>query len=364
MTISTFFNYYLVLIFLGIIFFFFIKRITHKTDLHITLFFIILTSILMSVRPLEVADTTAYFQAYNRSEFVQMENFIIGTRYLNMEYLFVLTMKIFVEFNFSFEVFMFFMALVTYCTSIYSLNVLNKYISKSTEDNYLLIWIIYMLYFAAHYGGIAIRAGLSMGIGLLGVSFFIRERRIIGIALILLASSFQSMALVFIPIIILFYMIPRISKDKLMLLWLLMFGLLITNISGRLVGAISSMVERLFFVINLGGFAHYLNIFDITVGKKDIYVLVLFGMLIIISYNRIVENQRLSLIAFSGLITLCFLYPVNSINRVYDYFLLFIIPVSSVYLGKLNFLTYKKLIYILLLGGSMVIQYINCFGNR
>ena len=365
MTQKQFFIYYFVILAVCILIYELLRFIKHRSDKGVTMFFIIIISWLMGNRPFDVADTQVYYNVWNRMITYGDISFLSNTRIYNMEVLFVYLMKISREMSVTFPMFMCLVAFIIYVSGIYSINKIVKLIYKKEKDDYLLCLILFMSYFGIHYGGIAVRAGLSISLGLLAFSFYLENKYIKAALLFVVSFLFHTVGLLWLVIVVLWHIKDFLKLTRYWAIWLIIFILMLTNLSGRFTQLISRVIQRFFGVFRLAGFSNYLNNFDFAVGKKDLLICFSFGFLMLIVHDNIKENNKFLKVVLAGLVILGFLYPIRAITRAVDYFFVLAIVPSVNYLEKRKLVNKGMLVYKIatcsLLVVFAILQVNNCY---
>ncbi len=316
-----------------------------KKSIGIVLLMILLLSILMYFKPNDLKDSMEYERIWKLSEGIQLSNLRLGARYQNIEVLFVLYMKFLSALGLSFRGFCALTAFFIYALSLIGI----KLIIANNDDDYSkddsLIWLIYCAYFGLHYGAIAIRAGLGMALGLLAIGLHVKTRRyILPVFVVLLSSLMHSTCLVFLVVLLVYRFIPRLKKNTYEVLLVIMMAALLIGVGGYLFSTLSQFMRLILNQLGIFGFSYYFVSYDVNVGLKDWFFLLVFGGFIILSPFDKMEFDKLRFIVLLGLVVLTLLYPVRSINRLYDEFLIFSIPFIAASLGSVGIKNQKQLI--------------------
>lgn len=312
-------------------------------------------AILASLRPDDTPDTMSYYHMYsNAITFSDLDSDMIrfGNRYQNMEVLFVILMGTMRDIGFTFREVLFSFAFINSFSIQYACCQFGKeYVGREPNLNRMLA--IYLSLFAYHYSCIAIRAGFSIGIGLLGILFLVRNslgNKIKGIVMLYMACLSHSMAiLLIIPLLVLAYkkMVP--SRTYMFITAFICIVSLSLNLGEFAIGYIAEVLVASISVYDVKGFGGYVNYFDPNVGlKKWLIVINALGMMYLISRQSSKNKILLTIVTF-GLYITSFAYPIRAINRAADYFFIFMLPMVS----SMNIHEYRKWQYI----------YITCFSN-
>ena len=306
-------------------------RFTCATKTVFLLFNILTISFLMALRPLEVADTLGYVEIYEQSDAINELSFRFGLRYKGIEYCFVKLMSIFKKLGFHFRVFF-------------------GIISSLT---------CYLMISGMSRCGIAIRSGLSIALGLCAVADWHEKKKIRSILLLVCSICMHSMGTLFICILILGSLKIRGYIKGFIIEWGILFLGLLLNASQLIISTVAGIALSFFRYMGIQGFDSYLSTFDYQVGLTDWYMLILIGIIILICNINNIFFEKMSAIVGVGLIILGIAYPIRAINRAYDFFIIFIIPIisSNIALSNKN----KRILLWIMMPLLYVIQFKMCY---
>lgn len=332
-----------------------VPGIARKHQIILNIMFLSLAlAILASLRPDDTPDTMAYYHTYsNAISFLDLESDMMrfGNRYQNMEVLFVVLMGTLRDIGFTFREVLFSFAFINSFSIQYACCQIGKeYVGR--EPNWNRMTAIYLSLFAYHYSCIAIRAGFSIGIGLLGILFLVRHslcNKIKGIVMLSMACLSHSMAiLLIIPLLILVYKKPASPIYMFITAFICVVSLSL-NLGEFAIGYIAEALVASISAYDIKGFGGYVYFFDPNVGlKKWLIVINILGMLYLIS-RQSSKNKILLTVVTVGLYVTSFAYPIRAITRASDYFFIFMLPMVS----TMNIHEYRKWQYV----------YITCFSN-
>lgn len=339
-----------------------VSNITESRQILLSMILLsLMIAILASVRPEETPDTLTYYYIYSKSaSFLDMNDRIIklGERYQDVEVFYIVLMGTLKEIGFSFRTELLFFAFTNSFLVQYSSYCLGKECFGG-NPNFNKIAALFLSLFAYHYSCIAIRAGFSIGMGMLGIVFLIRSgihNKLVGVLILYIACLSHSMAILFmLPTIILLWKKQVEINYKIYILFtgLLCVASLSMNLGSMTIAYISDIISALFDKFLILGFSNYLNSFDLNVGLK--HWLVLMNSLIILYMLTNGKTIKLALIVSMGIYIFSFAYPIRAIHRAADYFLIFLLPmVSALDYGYLSKLQY---IYISLFSSVMFLVY-------
>lgn len=334
-------------------------RFTCATKTVFLLFNILTISFLMALRPLEVADTLGYVEIYEQSDAINELSFRFGLRYKGIEYCFVKLMSIFKKLGFHFRVFFGIISSLTCYLMISGMSRCEKAITHRKSSNLITIWTIFLFYCGMHYCGIAIRSGLSIALGLCAVADWHEKKKIRSILLLVCSICMHSMGTLFICILILGSLKIRGYIKGFIIEWGILFLGLLLNASQLIISTVAGIALSFFRYMGIQGFDSYLSTFDYQVGLTDWYMLILIGIIILICNINNIFFEKMSAIVGVGLIILGIAYPIRAINRAYDFFIIFIIPIisSNIALSNKN----KRILLWIMMPLLYVVQFKMCY---
>ena len=312
----------------------------------ILLILIFILSSLMATRPEEIADTSNYIKIYNQVSGLNMKSFHIGKRFEGIEYSFAWLMKCFAYFFKTPRALFFFCSFFTCISIMYGLCICEKYISEDKEIHIFANWALFLCSCGLHYCGIAIRGGLSIGLGLCAIAFLLSNKRKTACFFMLAALSMHSISILFIGIYIIMFFFPAISKRTYLIVWTLLFVSLAFNLGRFWIGGLSQALLGILLQFGVQGFDSYLSFMDYEVGITDWYMLIVVGILLFCGFNKGKRSQKFEKVVFCGMVIISVAYPIRAVNRAYDYFLVFLIPLIANCFSKKEFEKKRMLIWI------------------
>ncbi len=311
--------------------------------LYVLYFFILLAgTFLLAARPDTIPDYLAYEKAYNIADLQHFHGFHPLSREPNvgMEYGFIYCMVAFrALFHCNFRVFLFVLVLLTLfasttglCSIVKDLHERNG-VEKSRKyyrEILLTIEVLYFSYMGLLYQGIAIRAAVAMTFGILAVMNTGRKRYILTAADIVLAFMFHRMAVIIVPLVLVYLFVPRAkNKRPYMAIFLAVTMAITAMIITGTYTIFSSIILRL-----AGGFLGYGSYVSAGAGTGHIGI-----RLILIAFTGVVFSYsdeslyKLINIFLAGVIIATVFAGIGGSERLYDYFFMFWIPVLAMELS-------------------------------
>lgn len=310
----------------------FVKLNQNSPEYFFSVFFVLAFSLVMANRSLEIPDT--FWYQYSFSDLSIHQNFSFSLfqdnyRY-GFEYGYIYFMQFFKRFiSTDYRVFFFFCSTIISALFMYSVKNIYLYLIDEIRDdiNYPLLFCIYASYFGLYYCGIAIRAGLSMGLVLLGVVFALRKKYIPAILLLFVAFTLQRTCIVGIGLLftILFCRL-KIDKRAMIGIWLIIGILIFFGFAIHLFSYTSNAL-LMFFNSSSLDYSRYLLKGGIE-SEAGIAVFLdwLIGFVILFSIYEQERVARIFNIYLIGFIIIIFTMTIPGFNRISDYFTVVNIP--------------------------------------
>ncbi|WP_335673858.1 EpsG family protein [[Clostridium] symbiosum] len=324
-----FFICYFLIMMLSWFFCFFENKLTKRTKKILILFFILILSSLMAIRPETVADTGNYIKIYNQVSELDMNEFHFGKRFEGIEYAFAWIMKGFSYFFATPRAFFFVCAISTSMLLMYGFCSCEKYINPEKEPHIFPTWTLFLCYFGLHYCGIAIRGGVSIGLGMCAMAYALHKKKVRAFVFFVASICIHSISILFLVIYIIIFIFPRVGKEYYILIWNLLFLCLFFNIGKIGISSGSEILLSLFLRIGIQGFDGYLSRMDFNVGITDWYMLCVTGLILLCGFRKNEHAAQFQKVVLVGLIIISVAYPIRAINRAYDYFLFFLVPLIA-----------------------------------
>jgi hypothetical protein len=307
-------------------------------------------SLLMAFRPINVKDTINYVNFFNNLNISERYHFDFLQKYNGMEYGFLyLNLLIKIIFK-DYKVLFFIIAFFNTYISVSCLKRMGNYMFLSCDckhEFYGAALIGYIAYAGVLYCGITLRGGLSISLGLLAIDCFLRKKYIPSIICSVIAFVFQRVCIILLLALLTNSVLKKGNQKVYMFIWLFQGILLIFNIGAYCIEIISEVVRRCLDYWNISGFSGYLQNFDKIIGKIDWLIWGVIGTTVFFYENNRWYKIFLNIVLLGGWI-LVFLHGVRAISRMYDYCIIFCIPMlSSKYYSGYCLKISKAKIYVL-----------------
>lgn len=347
MTVKVYYILYL-LISVGCVFLLpYEKKLNNKSKSQIKFLIIILISLFMAFRPMDVPDTKVYYDMFvsklNMSKIIS-DGVHFGTRYNHMEIGYLVIQETFKCMCNSFRAFVFTMSLLTSSMIINgTIGIINirSNIYGNTEKNQRTLTVIccYFIFYGLLYSGIVIRGGLTIGIGIVVTYIYMKMtskiKYPICIILLLIAMSIQTFAFVYLMILLVFVLNLGIDKKYYKIWYIVLIILLLIHFGGLLTTQLINIFNMFRDNFGITAFSSYLQI-DNYVGRGDWYRLIVNGALVLFSYYDSDDGKPYLLLNAIGLSVMVIGYPFPAISRVADYFLISAIPLYTMFWNENN----------------------------
>lgn len=368
---NLFFILYSIIAITGLIYFLIRYKIRVVQENVFPIILIILLAILASIRPFEVKDTLTYYMQYKINYTIEelLKLGAFGVRNNGMEVIYLVFMSLIKMLNIPFRGFLFISAFINCYTSYIGLLKISEYLTKEKEfykKNYNIGIIIYFIScFGLHYSCIAIRAGMSIGLGLLALGIFLtakkKKEKFISIVLFCFSVLLHFTSLLFIPICCIYFLHLKIKREIWGLAWIIALIMLWYNVGIYITPVFVRFISRIISFIGIAGFSGYLYSLDVEVGTIDWLIVFFIGLIFLCVFIEHDHYRETAFIILFGLYIITLLYPIRAIERAYDFFLFFTIPymVKSYEVCSKNILLIlSHLLYFALM---FVIQFRLCF---
>lgn len=335
---NLFFLLYCLVAILGFIYFIRRQKIQIVQESSFPIIVIVLIAILASVRPMEVKDTISYYTQYQCNYTIGklLASGVFMTRQNGIEVVYIAFMSIMKMLNIPFRIFLFISAIVNCSTAYVGLQKISQYLTNDGERYSIGVITYFMACSALHYSCIAIRAGMSMGLGLLALGIFLTEKKKIASMLLFIFSVLiHTASILFIPIFCIYIFHLRIKRNFWGLTWIVAIMMLWINFGRYITKILLDIISNLFLKGRV--FSGYLVLLEYKVGIMKWMLVIFIGIAFLIIYVEKKPYQETALVILAGLYIIALFYPVRAIARAYDYFLLFSVP----YMAK-SFDVYKK----------------------
>lgn len=325
-------------------------------------FFIVLFSLLMAFRPVETKDTLNYINGFNNAQSLPIYGINLLQKYDGFEWGYIYLNYLFREFSDNYRIFFFLVTIVGITLSLYALISLSCKAGMGEINQFSLIFSAYISYFGILYNGISVRAGLSMGLGLVALEWMLNDKWIKSLAFILLAISIQRAAVLFVIVYFIIRFFPILKMKIHFFIWFVLGIVLFSGGGSRVLIFVLDILNNIIARFHISGFGAYLAELDIGVGIRDIYLWLLYGIFIFFICDSQYYMKYLNVILVGTLIVV-FLHDIRAIARVYDVFYLFMIPILAIIYNEKSVLTMesKKLLIIGIMCANSMVMLKLCF---
>lgn len=304
-----------------------------KNERKYVLFIIMLGfSFLMACRPTETKDTLNYIKIFENLDISTKYPFHLFERYqeeFGVEYGFLHLAQFIKKLHLNYNHFFFIVAFFNIIISVNCLQRMKNYIlpeESKGRELYGAVLAGYVAYVGVLYNGIGIRAGLSISISLMAFDCYIRKKYIKTAIYGIIALSFQRICVVLLLALAANKLFQIKSKKQCMGIWLAQGFFLLLNIGDYFLNIIAGIVRYFYFRSGFNGYSGYLYNFDSSVGKIDWLIWLVIGVCIWAWADEKCYKFFLRIVLLGGWI-IVFLHGIRAISRMYDYFIIFSIPV-------------------------------------
>lgn len=324
--------------------------------------FIIVFSLLMAIRPINTKDTLNYINGFNKSQSISIHGINFFQKYDGFEWGYIYLNRLFRNFSDNYRLFFFLITIVGITLSVCALVYLARKAGVCEINMFSLIFSVYISYFGILYNGISVRAGLSMGLGLVALICMLDNKWIKSLVFILLAVSIQRAAFLFVVIYFIIRFFPILKMKIHLFIWFVLGIILFGGGGSRVLIFVSKILNSIIIKFHISGFGAYLAELDVGVGIRDIYLWLLYGIFIFFMCNSQYYMKYLNVILVGTLIVV-FLHDIRAIARVYDMFYLFMVPILAIIYNEKSFIAMKskRLLIVGIMYANSVIMLKLCF---
>lgn len=313
----------------------FFRRLAEKRT---QILWIILVSVFLGVfaalRPMSSPDTEAYYEAYTELEspaaYVK-EAFWVGKRAYGMEVGFVLVWAVLKSVFHSFRFTLFLIALVNALLFLFSAMGIAGL--KQEKSHFARMLALFFSFFALHYCCIAIRAGTSLGLGLLGAWLLLKRRYLWAFLTLYGAMLFHTMAF----LLLMFFALTLIRRDKedfpvkiLIAFSVVCAVVMVVNLGPAIMRPTVELIRQILDKLGVMGLRGYLIVEPGDRPGKRIWLTALSSIAVLFSvYKNAGIDRNMIIMILLGLFITAFFYPIRAINRASDYCYLFLLPIIA-----------------------------------
>jgi len=235
---------------------------------------------------------------------------------------------------------------------------------EEQDVNYPLLFSIYTGYFGLYYCGIAIRAGLAMGLILLGVVYVLKKKYIPALVLLFIAFTLQRTSIIGLGLllVILFFHL-KISKKTITIIWFVIGTLIFSGIAEKLFTYTLNIFEFIFTKYSVLDYSRYL-----LRGKQTseagiaVFLDWLIGLIIILFIYDDEKISRLFNVYLVGFLIIVFTLTIPGFNRMSDYFIVVNIPMMYHFATTRKINKYIRIIVCVAVVTLNIIRVLNRYG--
>lgn len=337
MIFNEFYAIYISIIVLCYLYFLNRNRIKVANEDQIITFVIICLILLAAMRPIEVPDTDYYKYLYENVRKPSLKDI----RFFSRDIYFAEDYRISVEIGYSifnyickqlnipFRVFLGIVAGIVYITSIKGYTLIQRYLTNNESSDPFGVLTAFLLYNGMSSGGVAIRAGLSIGFGVLAIGLFLNKKGIWKVVIcFLLSITMHNGGLLFLPILVLLLFKITIRRKTFLIIWIFCLVFMTLNMAHYLYPIFMRILENLLETMGLSKFVG--SMYNTVTFVPLRYWMKLFfgGLVAYAGYIKESKYANLTFIVMIGIMILGIAYPMRSSYRIIDYFYVFLIPYS------------------------------------
>ena len=262
----------------------------------------------------------------------------------SVEYGFIYLIQIVkIFFGDNYRVLFFIIASFNYIASLYGIkHIVKGVIGKERINNNRKIffyngieYLLFNSYIGFLYSAIAMRAGIALAFSFLIVGYFIQRKYNKCFFSLLIAFMFQRTVLILIIALVFYKIIPIFSRKTYIIIWGILGTMLFSKFGGYCINIIIKLFNEILIKFNINGYSGYLQNYENQVGKADIWLWLLAGSFFLYRVE-IKKYYRLVNVYFLGILAIDLLYPIRAASRIYDYFIIYFVPILIIeyYFGK------------------------------
>ena len=324
---------YLLYICVCLIYCIFENKIEKKSKGYILAALFVAFALLMAMRPITMKDMPNYIRFFEMIDPNKIYSFSLIRRYEGFEYGYLYLMWLFKKICDNYRMFFGLIALFNVTVSVYCLTKIQKRMLASFKVNkhyYGITLLGYISYAGVLYNGITIRAGISITFILMAIRFCFDKRYLKTTMCLLMAFIFQRTSVIVLFVAIIANFLKKWGDQrKYIVIWMFQGILLFLNAGKYFLNLFIKVTTYFLNCLNINGFSGYLQGFDLQVGKIDWLVWFLVGIAIFLYMNEVHYKFFLEILLF-GMWIIVFFYGIRAISRLYDYCIIFIVPVLNV----------------------------------
>ena len=310
------------------------------SDRIFTFLFCMIISIILSFRSIGVPDTKEYIRIFEGIDVHTNYGFSLfrDNYQFGIEYGFIYWIKIFKTFI-STDYHVFFT--VTSLTILLLFINGSQFIINSVENkenqytNISLMLASTISYFGLYYCGIAIRAGMALGVSLFAFGNAIKKNYIKSFICLIVSIMFHRLSIVIVIAYFVYLFCPKFEKKTFLFIWIISGILLGSNFSFVIMNfsrSILTWISSKFISLN---YLHYVNNLETSV---SIYAIILWLIGFSCSTLMYDKDEYASLfnVYWVGIIIISFLSAFSGYSRITDFFTVMNIPLLYVLIQNRN----------------------------
>lgn len=320
----------------------------------------------IGLRPIEIKDTQNYIDIY---EHISVHNFYLPNffgKIYGVEYGFIYLIQIVkCLFGNNYRVLFLIVASFNYIVSMYGIRLIIEGIIKKEMTEYEkreiicqkkgIGFLLFNSYIGFLYSGISMRAGITFALSYCAIGYFIKKKYWKCCLSLIVAFLFQRTVAIIVIALICYNKLPVFSRKIYFIIWGVLGGMLIGQIGGYCINGVVAFINILIEKFHVGGYSGYLQNFDVAVGKIDIWLWFMAGIFLLYRV-RLKTYYKLINVYLTGIVIIIFIYPIRAASRLYDYFIIFFVPVLMLeyFFGTNGKLREKLKKDVILLGVSVI----------
>ncbi len=341
-----------------------------KSQLFFSFVLVCIFSIIMAYRGTNIPDTYWYTYSFDNID-VKYDygfSFIYNNGRFGFEYGFLWLIILFKRYI-STNVHVFFWAISVFssCSIVYGLSKLIDYIHSDTQNEYYknipVLCTIYFSFFGIYYCGIAVRAGIALGIILIAISKIMDRKYITFLILSIVAFSIHKLSIIGIFIFIALFFIPKIEKKLLLTFWITIGVLIVAKMSYYFFNYTSKILLFVFSKFPALDYVRFLNkAQESSEAGNAVFLDWIIGLLILITIYEIGKIYKLYNAYFCGFVIILFMANIPGFSRVSDFFIIANIPMLHEFYMHKSFSVLIRLGIIVLIVMLNTVRVLNICG--
>lgn len=291
-------------------------------------------SILMACRPMETKDTAGYIDFFENLDINRKYSFHLLQRFQEKqgyEYGFLYLVLFARKLHLSYRCFFFLVAFFNIVISVTCLQRMKNICLPERNmgrELYGAVLTGYVAYLGVLYNGNGLRAGLSMSLSFLSIDCYLKKKYKFAVIYGIIAFSCQRVCIVLILALLMDKFFKIKNKKQCIAIWLFQGFMLVINLGNFCIEVIANGTRNFLYGFNINGFSGYLIEFYDSVGIITWFIWIVIGACIWAWNDEKNYKFFLRIVLVGGWI-IAFLYGVIAISRMYDYYIVFSMPMLS-----------------------------------